>query len=131
MIQLTEKELGIVLPSYYKDTLENYPFPIDSFANECLLPLDISFLIQDNLEYISNNKLIVGGDGGEELYLIKINSSLSEVYVFDFEIGDITKVHENWKEFLETIHKTLAEIEEDEKYQENRKANKKWWQFWI
>lgn len=132
-IKKIENSLKIKLPEFYKKTIQSYPFPKESFANEFLLPDEKNTIIENNDSTIIDKKniFVVGSDGGEEYYYINLTKETSEVYLFDLEEKKSKVKSPNWDKYLNYISKTLKEIEEDEHQEKERKKNKKWWQFWI
>ncbi|MFC3811433.1 hypothetical protein [Lacihabitans lacunae] len=132
-INAIQEKLGIELPTFYVETMLNYPFPKDSFGEEFMLPNSPDILLDCNGVFSKEDKCFaVGSDGGEFLYYIKLNGK-ETVYVFDLEKSDVHNSIEahSWKAYLKKIKKVQKEIEEDERQEAERKKNKKWWQFWI
>jgi len=133
-IKTIEAKVGMALPEFYCATMLNYPFPVDSFAAEFLLPNDLARLLSDNEDpgnYPGIDKaFMIGGDGGEERYFIDLASTSSQVFAFDLETGIHTAKATDWQQYLDQIAASLREIEEDERLRAERKANKKWWEFW-
>lgn len=132
-IDKIQEKLGVIFPVFYKDTLLNYPFQEDSFGEEFMLTNNPEVLLNCNGVFDRENKcLAIGSDGGEFIYYIKLNGE-EKVYIFDLEDSKANNSVEanNWGIYLENIKKIHLEIEEDEKYDKERKENKKWWQFWI
>ena len=115
----------------------NYPFPKDSFADEFMLVNNPGAVIGNNdkalIETIDKGvkPFFIGSDGGEKLYYVDLNTKKSEVFVYYLETQKSKMQSKTWNNYLEDIKKTLKEIEEDERAMEERKKNKKWWQFWI
>lgn len=128
-----ESKLKISLPDFYKQTMLNYPFKSDSFANEFSLTTDIEQIIGINSTFdYSEKKFAVGSDGGEWSFYVKLNSD-DKVYIFDLEESHIhnTVCANSWEDYLKKIIKEEEEIEKEMEEAKKRKANKKWWQFWI
>ena len=134
-LQTIENELGKELPSFYKDTMQSYPFELTSFAAEFLLFNDLEQISEHNniqSEVIpSDVYYCIGSDGGEHTYYVKFNCTVGTVYEYSLETDVIREYSSTWESHLSDIAKTLLDIAEDEKLAETRRLNKKWWQFWI
>ena len=132
-IDKIQEKLEIKFPDFYKNTLLNYPFQKGSFGEEFMLTTNPEILLDINGLFSKADKcLAIGFDGGEYTYYIKLNGE-ETVYIFDLENSKAHNSIEavNWETYLENIKNVHLEIEEDEKYDEERIKNKKWWQFWI
>jgi hypothetical protein len=127
-----EGKLKIDLPHFYIQTMVEYPFSSDSFASEFTLCTDVGTILDCCSVLASDNKYAVGHDGGEYIYYIKLTGEES-VYIHDIERSKAhnSVVAESWSDFLECIEKEEEEIKQDELLTEERRASKKWWQFWI
>lgn len=73
-LQRIEDHVGFRLPSYYRETLLQYPFPRGSFAEEFLLP-DCPEAVLDLNDVVASlgpgvQALFIGNDGGEERYFV-------------------------------------------------------------
>jgi hypothetical protein len=134
-----ETTLAIQLPIGYRTLMGAYPFAPDSFAAECLLPNDADWLIATNRERASNqwssrdadlldrrDYLMIGGDGGEEAYLIDLSVTESPVYVYDYETGEVHQRATGLREFVAQCQASDEEIRRDEEEMKRRR----WWQFW-
>lgn len=126
-----EQKLEINLPDFYTKTMLNYPFENDSFASEFTLSDDPASII-DCTSILPNGQFAVGHDGGEFVYYVELNGN-ERVFIHDHEESEVhnTVLAENWNDFLDFIRKEEEEIRRDEIQMKERKANKKWWQFWI
>jgi hypothetical protein len=111
-----------------------YPFPLDSFADECLLPNDAERVIGLNRDAPTvrgiAHPFFIGDDGGEELYFVDLNTPDSPVYVFDLETGRHSVKATNWPTYLAQVHSDLADIEKDQVAERDKRSRKRWWQFW-
>jgi hypothetical protein len=129
-----ETALGGPVPASYRQTMLQYPFPKDSFADEFMLPNQASVVIELNSEAAVpsgiSRAFIVGSDGGEESYCVDAEAPESPVYVFELESGTQKVFAASWSAYLEAIRTTLSEIAADEAAEDARKARKVWWQFW-
>jgi len=128
------KHLGFPIPAYYRATMSSYPFSADSFAAEFMLPDDPEQVIDLNEIHISSPEVskpfFIGSDGGEERFFVDAAKSDSGVFVFELETGKHRPLTPTWTAFFEHIQAAHAEIEADKKAMEQRKLNKKWWEFW-
>jgi hypothetical protein len=133
-ISKIESTLNVSLPEFYRTSMLSYPFLVDSFAAEFLLQNDPEPILECNQhpgDYPGISKpFVIGGDGGEELYFIDLAADSSQVFTFDMETGKHIAKARDWAEYLSQIESDLNEIEEDERAERERKANKKWWEFW-
>lgn len=133
-IKTIEAALGITVPEYYRTTMLAYPFPANSFADQFMLPNSPTPVLDNNQEpgeYPGiGSALVIGGDGGEETYFIDVASGKSQVFVYDMETGKHALRATEWAQYLDQVSAALREIEEDERAETERKANKKWWEFW-
>jgi hypothetical protein len=141
VLEMTEKDLSRIesvlsttLPRFYRDTMLDYPFPADSFANEFLLPNTVKLILELNLDCAglsgTGKPFLVGSDGGEELYFIDLDSTSTQVFTCDLETGKRSLQARDWPEYLRQITASLTDIDEDERRNEERKAAKRWWQIW-
>jgi len=130
-----ERRLGFALPESYRSTMLAYPFPPDSFGNECLLPNRPSDVVDLNEAGVTGPEQVgraffVGSDGGEESYFVDATKSDSPVYVFEIETGR-HRVHcPSWEAYLQQIRDTDAEIAADREAARQRKLTKRWWEVW-
>jgi len=133
-ISKIEESFNLSLPEFYRSTMLSYPFSADSFAEEFLLPNNPQSILEYNQhsgEYTGIEKpFVIGSDGGEEMYFIDLASDSSQVFSFDMEAGKHNVKAKDWSDYLSQIEADLKEIEEDERAKQERKANKKWWEFW-
>jgi len=133
-IRKIESALDVPLPEFYRVTMLTYPFPADSFANEFLLPNDPKTILEYNQhsgEYPGIGKpFVIGSDGGEEMYYVDLAADSSQVFTFDIETGKHTPKAADWTMYLSQIEADLKEIKGDETVEQERKANKKCWEFW-
>ncbi len=133
-IRKIESALNVTLSEFYRATMLAYPFPANSFANEFLLPNDPNPILEHN-QHSSvypgiGKQFVIGSDGGEEMYFIDLAADSSQVFTFDMETGKHTPKATDWTKYLKQIEADLKEIKGDEKIEQERKANKKYWEFW-
>lgn len=132
--QSIEKHIDFQLPAYYRATLSDYPFRADSFAAEFMLPDDPEQVIELSEIDVSSPRIsksfFIGSDSNEERFFVDAAKPDSGVFVFELETGKHRPLAPTWTAFLDHIRATHAEIEADEEAMEQRKLNKKWWEFW-
>ena len=134
-----ETELEVRLPKDYRALLQAYPFPPDSFTAEFAMPNDATHLIETNRERStqalpphnrgrtvpSSSYFEIGGDGGEESYLIDLAQQQSPVYVYDLETNELREAASDLQSFVEQCAASDEMIRRDEDFT----ARKGWWQF--
>jgi cell wall assembly regulator SMI1 len=133
-IKQIETALGVSLPPFYTATMRGYPFPQGSSADELMLVTKLDDVLREN-SHPGNypgiaEPFIIGSDGGEEVYLIDLAASQSQVFVYDVEKGAHSVKANTWPEYLGQVQAVLDEIAADKRAQAERKANKKWWELW-
>ncbi|WP_299245239.1 SMI1/KNR4 family protein [uncultured Aquimarina sp.] len=132
-IKFIEKQLGIKLPEFYVSTMLNYPFSEDSWGAEFLLCNNPKRIINLNGVFTKEDKSFsIGSDGGEYYYFIKLIEE-EKVYIFDLEGSDehMSTEANSWTEYLMQIEKTHDKLSQEKLKELERKANRKWWQFWV
>jgi hypothetical protein len=139
-IKRIEAELEVRLPGDYRALMLAYPFPPDSFTAEFVMPNDAPRLIEINRErsthelppYNKDGKMPsssyfeIGGDGGEESYLIDLAEQRSPVYVYDLETAQLREAASDLQSFVKQCAASDEMIRRDEEFT----ARKAWWQFW-
>jgi hypothetical protein len=135
-----EAELEVRLPADYRALMQAYPFPPDSFTAEFVMPNDATRLIETNRERStqslppydrgatmpSSSYFEIGGDGGEESYLIDLAQHQSPVYVYDLETDELREAASDLRSFVKQCAATDEMIRQDEEFT----VRKEWWQFW-
>jgi hypothetical protein len=135
-----EAELGVRLPEDYQALMRAYPFPPDSFTAEFALLNEATRLIEINRERSEQSQpaykkgrteppasyFQIGGDGGEESYLIDLARSHSPVYVYDLESAELRQAAPSLESFVAQCAATDEMIRRDEE----STAGKRWWQLW-
>ena len=131
----TENDLGFPLPSFYRETVLNYPFEPGSFAEEFMLPNHAAELIDLNSEELLpstiGRPIFVGSDGGEDRYFVDTTEEDNGVFFYELETDSHRSLTPTWATYLEKFRATHAQIAADEEAARMRKENKKWWQFWV
>jgi hypothetical protein len=153
-----EKELGITLPPYYRTILEQYPFERESQPDLYELFGDIDHIIEENLYYRQHcwfgrlwpaYYLVIGEDGLGNVYFIDTLNPNTAVYnanhdeypsqrqLYDLS-PPIIIAQPSLEEYVKDLKRDIAEGEEMERVEQEKEAarqerrrNKKWWQFWI
>jgi hypothetical protein len=132
-----ETDLGVRLPEDYRALMEAYPFPPDSFTAEFVMPNNATHLIEINRERSTLSKpkkgrseppasyFEIGGDGGEERYLIDLSQAESPVYVYDLETDEVREAALELQSFVAQCAAADEEIRRDEEFT----ARRRWWQF--
>lgn len=132
--QSIEKQIGYSLPALYRATLSDYPFALDSFAAEFMLPNEPNFVIDLNVCARSlsdiDKPFFIGSDGGEEYFFVDASKEDSGVYVLELETGKHRQLVPTWERYLDHIRATHAEIAADDNSMRARRLKKKWWKFW-
>ncbi len=135
-----EATLGLKLPPEYRATMRDYPFPPDSSAAELWSPPDADWVIRTSQQWSetglydrpwSARYLALGGDGGEEHYILDLGTSPPSVLVADVENWKVEPLADDWQSWLAMLEEWHAEIEQDERDHGERLRGKRWWQFWI
>jgi hypothetical protein len=135
-----ERSLGIRLPDTYRDAMLAYAFPPDSPAAELWLPDHAKTTLETNRQIRAvtldgrpwpQHLIAIGGDGGEEMYLLDCATSPYAVLVFDIETGGTRPCAASFTEFLDKQWKALRDLDEDERRMAEAYRKRKWWQFWI
>ena len=139
-IARVEAELDVRLPRDYRALMLTYPFPPESFTAEFVMPNDASRLIEINRErstqgvrpYIGAGKgqkssyFEIGGDGGEERYLIDLAQQQSPVYLYDVETAELREAASDLQSFVKQCAASDDMIRRDE----GITTRTEWWQFW-
>jgi hypothetical protein len=135
-----EAALGVKLPPEYRATMRDYPFPPNSSAAEMWSRPDADWVIWRSREWSksglydrpwSARYLALGGDGGEEEYILDLGTTPPSVLTADVENGTVEPIATDWQSWLALLEERHAEIEQDERDMAERLRNKRWWEFWI
>ncbi len=145
-IKLIEASLKISLPTSYKTLILNHPCPDNQDICNHGLFNDAQHLIDENINHRTNgwfdmdwpdNFLLIGDDGCGDTYFMVLGKD-EHVYFADHECGpsyqddlDGCLSHETVTDHLENLLEIERELDREEKELAERRANKKWWQFWI
>jgi len=134
-ISLLERELSISLPEQYKSALLAYPFVAGSIGEEMLVA-DVEWLLNRNR---ANNRafpagggdkqsrpslaqglLLIGIDGGELEYYVRLNSSTSPVMEYSLETQQLSEFAASVGQYLEKIRQIDSKIRAEEVLAEER-----------
>jgi hypothetical protein len=135
-----EATLGVKLPAEYRATMREYPFPPGSPAAELWLPPDADWVIQKSRVWSESGQshrawsaryVALGGDGGEERYVLDLGTSPPSVLAADAEEQAVEPLAPDWPSWLAMLEEWHAEVEEDDRHEAGHRSNKRWWQFWI
>jgi hypothetical protein len=144
-LKYVEDTLGLKLPDWYTQRLLEYPFP----EPEPELYHDAQTVIQNNLELRRDGWFgyhpwpreffAIGDDGCGDYYFIVPSRDDRRIFMANHEGGpspSIESLHEmelhgSLAEHIEEQLGFLNEYELEEAALEERRRNKKWWQFWI
>ena len=142
-----EGALELRLPTAYRSLMLAYPFGPESQAAELWLPADPDAVVGDTDRARRSFALqgqpwprdfiIVGGDGGEALYVLDLSREPAPVLAFELETGNTRPLAPNVTAFAELLRAREAEIDADERAMEHRELTKpqrrgehSWWHFW-
>jgi hypothetical protein len=128
-VALLERELAVVLPEQYKSALLAYPFAAGSVGEEMLVA-DVEWLLErnraNNCTFVPGNRdrqslpslaeglLLIGLDGGELQYYLKVNSGLNEVMQYSFETQRLSEFAASFPQYLERIRQIDSRIGAEE-----------------
>ena len=149
LIQI-EKELGITLPSDYKNVMMDYPIPGGDCETYALCN-DVSDVIKENLDLRQNGFFgspwpdhfyALGLNGCGDYYFIDLKEERRMIYFADHEspfhndqleiIGDDDKWEgfDSYIKYLEEIEAEIEHVEAEDEDKEFKQKTKKWWQLW-
>jgi len=132
---LLEQELSVLLPEQYKSALLAYPFTAGSVGQEMLVS-DVKWLLERNRTNnrvvaparrgthlspsLSQGLLLIGIDGGELEYYLKVNSSTNAVMEYCIETRQLSEFAASFEQYLERIRQLDSEIDAEELLGEER-----------
>jgi hypothetical protein len=135
-----ERELGIRLPGEYRALILTYPHGLGPSGPDYELLDDARQLLAINRLFREEgffgmpwpaHFFAFGGDGMGNQYYLDLRREPSPVYFADHE-G--TVAGGEWPSLESWLAERLAERsawEAEQRQRAERKANKRWWQFWI
>lgn len=134
-LQSLESALGLKLPQEYGRALLDYPLPRDPNSTEMWLLDDLAALRELNDGWRKMGRpeglVVIGGDGGEESYVLDARTPPYPVLAYSVETGDVESYAPSFQEFVERQRQEFRGIELDRQRMAEAYANKRWWQFWI
>jgi len=145
-----EQMLGLKLPQAYREILLSYPFDIDANIYDRDLYQSAASVIEQNQMYRKSgffgqkwpaHYLVIGSDAFGNLHFLDLTQPKCLVFFADHEdtaYSDTIEAEEeaanlsDWvKHMQEQAASFQAQVEQLQRSAEERKRNKKWWQFWI
>jgi hypothetical protein len=130
-----QSALGVRLPQEYVGALLEYPLPRDPHSTDMWLLDDPAELRELNDGWRKMGRpaelIVIGGDGGEESYVLDTRTGPYPVLVYALEADELMPYASSFQEFLERQHDEFRNIELDRQRMADAYANKRWWQFWI
>jgi len=135
-----ERELAIRLPANYRALVINYPAALGPSGPDYELLDDPQQLIDINKLYRAQgffgmpwpeHYYSIGGDGSGNDYYLDLRVEQSPVYFADHEGSIYSEQWPSLDAWLAERVKERREWEQEERQRQERKAAKKWWQFWI
>lgn len=141
-----ERSLNVQLPEDYSRVLIQYPFEEGSDPYYYSLFGKPDAIIGDTQSYRINSFfgqewppsfLVIGNNGAGNAYYLDLNRPVSPVFEADHEITSarkylaVSEVASNIEAWVEITRRELEEFEAEERAAEERRRNRKWWQFWL
>ena len=134
-LDLLESSLGLSLPEPYRRVLLEYPLPRDPDATELWLSDSPAELRELNDGWRKAGRspqlVVIGGDGGEECYVLNTRTPPYAVLAYSYETDELEPYAASFPEFVERQRHEYHSIERDRQRMAEAYANKRWWQFWI
>jgi hypothetical protein len=142
-----EAALDVRLPPEYRTLMQAYPFGANSQAAELWLPADPDAIVEDTLDARRafamreqrwpKDYVIVGGDGGEERYVLDASRQPAPVVVYELETGNVRPLAADTTAFAALLNHREAQIAADDAAMKRLDAGTRhgdgqgrWWQFW-
>jgi len=135
-----ERELALRLPANYRALVINYPDALGPSGPDYELLDDPQQLIDINKLYRAQgffgmpwpeHYYSIGGDGSGNDYYLDLRVEPSPVYFADHEGSIYSEQWPSLDAWLAERVKERREWEQEERQRQERRARKKWWQFWI
>jgi len=126
---LLERELSISLPEQYKSALLAHPFAAGSIGEEMLVA-DVEWLLNRNRANngafaagaggkqsrpsLAQGLLLIGIDGGELEYYLRVNSSTNPVMEYNLETQQLSEFAASVGQYLDKIRQIDSRIRAEE-----------------
>lgn len=124
-----ERELGIELPSSYRQCMLAYPFARDSWPGDLGTPDDPALILDMNREprtlppSFSRDVFFIGSDGRGTDYFIRLSDPRCGVWAYDcgaHQTEDLTKTFDEW----------LSRLQANEGATPAGNTRRRWWEIW-
>ena len=137
-----ELALAVALPETYKAVMRDYPFAEDHEAAEIWLPDDAERVLSFQFKGYRTptgraqwpaHYVVIGNDGGEEVFVLDVSRDPSPVFVFELETSCFRPLAPDLAAFIAEIHRWHEEISEDERAMEagaRKREGNPWWRRW-
>ena len=135
-----ENLLGVSLPVAYREAMLAYPFAPDHQAAELWMPNDAAIILDMNrpiperrsaAEPWPPHLVFIGGDGGEEEFVLDVRAAAAPVFAYELETGRLRALAPDFAAWLTTLRDWQAEVDRDAEAMGEAYLRKRWWQFWI
>lgn len=141
-----EAALDLRLPPAYRELMLAYPFGPQSQTAELWLPADADVVVANTERGRRSAALqpqpwppsyvVIGGDGGEELYVLDVSREPAPVLAYELETRHTRPLAPDLAAFVGLLRAREAEVEADQRMIERgpttreRQGGARWWQFW-
>ena len=135
-----ERELTIRLPGNYRALVLTYPHGLGPSGPDYELLDDPAQIVALNRSYRAqvffdmpwrSHFFSFGGDGNGNAYYLDLRKEPSPVYFADHEGTLLSEQWPSLEAWLEEMLREQAEIEKEVRVRAARKAQKRWWEFWV
>jgi hypothetical protein len=131
--------LGRPLPAEYLELQRHYPFDPESMAAELWLFPDPEQVERLTRTYQADgwdgqpwppDWLVIGSDGGEELYVLDVGTQPATVRALELETGRIKVLAPSLAAWVTQLERELEEIAADLPGPGSASRARPWWHFW-
>ena len=135
-----EHELTIRLPGNYRALILTYPHGLGPSGPDYELLDDPAQIVELNRYYREHgffgmpwpaHFFSFGGDGSGNAYYLDLRKEPSPVYFADHEGTLYSEQWPSLEVWLAEMIKEQSELEAEERQRAERKAHKRWWEFWV